>query len=261
VKISVILPVYNRSKMLMNALISWLGQTVPPYEILVVDDGSDDGLELNEKVRQANSLAPYQIRYIRIERNPAYQNSSRAYNVGIKQAKGDFIVYCASELIHFPENMRHIGRALSKNPNAFVVGGTIFFQAEKINLPTGVAASPEKVFAVDFDVWHKEYYGSEDRHMLLWDSISGVHAVGRQHLIDVGGFEEALTSWGHNDGHMRRRMTELKGLPEVKLPQVITVHPWHPRPPKENMEKATDNYNTALQSGLVANIGRDWGVA
>ncbi|MBN2625258.1 MAG: glycosyltransferase family 2 protein, partial [Spirochaetales bacterium] len=40
---SVIIPVYNRKELIRNALESVLAQTCPPHEIIVADDGSDDG--------------------------------------------------------------------------------------------------------------------------------------------------------------------------------------------------------------------------
>jgi len=41
--ISVIIPTHNRAELLPRALDSVLEQTLPPNEIIVVDDGSDDG--------------------------------------------------------------------------------------------------------------------------------------------------------------------------------------------------------------------------
>ena len=41
--VSVIIPTYNRREVLTRALGSVLGQTQPPHEVWVVDDGSTDG--------------------------------------------------------------------------------------------------------------------------------------------------------------------------------------------------------------------------
>ena len=43
VKISVVIPAYNRKETIIRCLQSVLGQTVLPYEVIVVDDGSVDG--------------------------------------------------------------------------------------------------------------------------------------------------------------------------------------------------------------------------
>ena len=41
--ISVVIPAYNREATIETAILSVLGQTVPPLEVIVVDDGSADG--------------------------------------------------------------------------------------------------------------------------------------------------------------------------------------------------------------------------
>lgn len=42
IKVSVVIPTYNREKEIMKCLESVINQTYPPYEVIVVDDGSSD---------------------------------------------------------------------------------------------------------------------------------------------------------------------------------------------------------------------------
>ena len=44
-KISVIIPTYNRKKTLARAIQSVINQSLSPFEILIIDDGSNDGTE------------------------------------------------------------------------------------------------------------------------------------------------------------------------------------------------------------------------
>jgi glycosyltransferase involved in cell wall biosynthesis len=73
-RVSVIIPAYNRSTQVVEAVRSALHQTVPPFEIIVVDDGSmDDTPELF-----SNASAPSkQIRIVN-------SGVSVARNVGIR---------------------------------------------------------------------------------------------------------------------------------------------------------------------------------
>ena len=84
--ISVIIPAYNCSKLIPNAIESVLGQTYSNLELIVVDDGSTDNtaeIILNYKNYNNN------MKYI-------YQNNggvSKARNTGIKQSVGEYIAF------------------------------------------------------------------------------------------------------------------------------------------------------------------------
>lgn len=83
--VSVILPTYRRASVITRAIESVLAQTYPYLELLVVDDGSDDGTE--EVVK---SIADPRIRYIKNETN---RGTSYAKNVGIAAASYDLIAF------------------------------------------------------------------------------------------------------------------------------------------------------------------------
>jgi glycosyltransferase involved in cell wall biosynthesis len=81
--VSVILPVYNGSKYLKDAIDSVLGQTYPHIEILVINDGSTDD---SQKIIDA--FGP-NIRAFKQEN----QGVAAARNFGIAKAKGQFIAF------------------------------------------------------------------------------------------------------------------------------------------------------------------------
>ncbi len=88
-KVSVVIPTYNRAYILGDALESVLSQTYLDYEIIVVDDGSTD------KTRElVESYQSDKIRYIRHEHN---RGCSAAYNTGISAASGNFIAILDSD--------------------------------------------------------------------------------------------------------------------------------------------------------------------
>ncbi|MGQ9525765.1 MAG: glycosyltransferase family 2 protein, partial [Armatimonadota bacterium] len=76
VEISVVIPVYNRRHMLVDAVQSALAQTLPPLEVVVVDDGSTDG-----SADAAESGGPT----VRVLRTPN-RGPSAARNSGIAEA-------------------------------------------------------------------------------------------------------------------------------------------------------------------------------
>jgi len=87
--VSVIIPTYNREGTILRAIDSVLNQTYKNIEVIVVDDGSADGTF--DKVKQ------YQDERISLIRLPQCMGANVARNVGIKEAKGEYIAFQDSD--------------------------------------------------------------------------------------------------------------------------------------------------------------------
>lgn len=88
--VSIIIPAYNSEKFILNTIITAINQDYKNYEILVIDDGSIDGTAFVIK----NIMDKYKnIKIISIENGGV----SRARNMGINYAKGDFICFLDSD--------------------------------------------------------------------------------------------------------------------------------------------------------------------
>jgi len=101
---TVIIPTFNRSKFLVEALESVLAQTLPPAEIIVADDGSTDDT--------AERMAPYadRIRYIRKENT----GKAATLNACLEIASQDYIWIVDDDDIVLPhalETLTHLIRA------------------------------------------------------------------------------------------------------------------------------------------------------
>lgn len=85
--VSIIIPFYNNVGWLIEAVDSALAQTYSPFEILVVDDGSQEDL--------GSFLDKYldQINYIRKENG----GPATARNLGIERARGEYIAFLDSD--------------------------------------------------------------------------------------------------------------------------------------------------------------------
>lgn len=86
-KLSVIIPTWNRAERIAGALESVLSQTRPPQEIIVVDDGSSDA------TRETIAREFPEIRYC----HQANRGVSSARNTGIAMASGDWIAFLDSD--------------------------------------------------------------------------------------------------------------------------------------------------------------------
>jgi glycosyltransferase involved in cell wall biosynthesis len=112
--ISVVVPTFNRSKIVMAAIESVLAQTYPAFEIIVIDDGSSDGTGemlqrfINERSRSGKA-AP-EIRYF----YQSNQGQSAARNVGIAEARGEWIAFLDSDDPWDPEKLEWQARAITQ---------------------------------------------------------------------------------------------------------------------------------------------------
>jgi glycosyltransferase involved in cell wall biosynthesis len=147
--VSVIIPTFNRSKLLVNAIQSVLSQTYRDYEIIVVDDGSTDDT--------AEALTPYmdRIRYV----YQANLGASAAQNRGVQLATGKWVSILASDDVWLPtklETQLKVVATLGKNFGACFTNCDFFGNTHAIpsafeqagfneELPFGPLKEPFKV--------------------------------------------------------------------------------------------------------------------
>jgi len=86
--ISIIIPTYNRITALPRAIESVLNQTYSNFELIVIDDGSDDHTDT-----YVHSLLDSRISYFYIQN----QGVANARNVGVEKSSGDLIAFLDSD--------------------------------------------------------------------------------------------------------------------------------------------------------------------
>lgn len=112
-KISVIVPVYNVEKYLSRCINSILDQTFSDFELLLIDDGSKDksGEICDEYAERDNRIKVF---------HKENGGVSSARNVGLDNAKGEWICFCDSDdwvenqFLYEFKNMMHKGDLLSQ---------------------------------------------------------------------------------------------------------------------------------------------------
>jgi glycosyltransferase involved in cell wall biosynthesis len=95
--VSIILPTYNRSKLLRRSIVSVLAQTYKNFELLVVDDASTDHTK-----DIVESFDDERIHYICHDTN---LGGGAARNTGISKAKGNYISFQDSDDEWLPEKL------------------------------------------------------------------------------------------------------------------------------------------------------------
>ncbi len=117
-EVSVIMPVYNtRQEWLDTAIGSILGQTFKDFELIIIDDGSDETTQ-----RQLSGYKDSRIVYLRLEEN---MKAAIARNEGLKIARGQYIAFMDSDDISLPERLEKQVEYMESHPGVGLVGTRI----------------------------------------------------------------------------------------------------------------------------------------
>lgn len=94
--ISIIIPVYNGAKTLLETLVSIEKQTWRDFEVIIIDDASSDNTqEVFEKFSLDNKLDNFYY-YIRRKKN---YGAPAARNHGWERSKGEFLFFCDADAV------------------------------------------------------------------------------------------------------------------------------------------------------------------
>ena len=169
-KISVIIPTFNRKHTLQRAIDSVLAQTFKPYEIIIVDDGSKDGTK--EWLLQNYPS----VQYIHQPNNGV----SSARNKGIQISQGSWIALLDSDDEWMPEKLESQSRFIEVNRDSS------FCHTNEIWIRNGVRVNQMKK--------HKKYGGDIFKHCLDICRISPSSSIIKKDVFEeVGAFDESLT--------------------------------------------------------------------
>src|SRR5918996_3730661 len=167
--ISVVIPTYNRSRLVQRALGSVLCQTRLPKEVIVVDDGSEDktGIVIRENYPS--------VRYLR----KCHCGVSAARNAGIHVSTGEWITFLDSDDVWLPTKLEAQFQALASNPHYRVI------HTDEIWIRNGRQLNPKKK--------HRKHGGKIFLNCLALCCISPSSVlIHRSVFTQVGGFDKDL---------------------------------------------------------------------
>lgn len=114
-KISVLMPLYDAKEFLAEAIESILNQTFQDFEFIIVDDSSDGSYDIAKKYAEQDAR-------IKLIKNNPPLGLRKSSNIGIKEAKGKYIVRMEADDISLPERLERQYEFMESNPNVDVSG-------------------------------------------------------------------------------------------------------------------------------------------
>ena len=112
--ISVIIPNYNRSELLQQAIASVKAQTYTNWELIIVDDGSTD-----ETVETVQKINDPKIQVVSLSHTGHIGNVT---NIGVKTSKGEWLAFLDSDDVWMPEKLEWQFETLQKEKKRWVYG-------------------------------------------------------------------------------------------------------------------------------------------
>lgn len=113
--VSIIIPVYNGANYMREAIDSALAQNWPNVEVLVVNDGSDDGGKTREMALSFGNM----IRYFEKENGGV----ATALNLGISEMKGEYFSWLSHDDVYYPDKiscqLAHLGKLKDEKSISF----------------------------------------------------------------------------------------------------------------------------------------------
>ena len=194
--ISVIIPTYNRAHTLSQAIGSVMKQSLPPAEIVIVDDGSTDGTAELVQNRFPN------CRYLHQQN----QGVSSARNSGIAAASGEWLAFLDSDDEWTPDKLATQTTALAANPSMLIC------HTEEIWIRNGKRVNQMKK--------HTKRGGWIFQHCLPLCAISPSSAIIHRSLFEaVGLFDETLPAC--EDYDLWLRICAFYPTLYIEAPQII----------------------------------------
>ncbi|MDJ0986715.1 MAG: glycosyltransferase [Desulfobacterales bacterium] len=220
--VSVIIPTYNRDWIVAEAIDSVLAQDFSDYELLVVDDGSED--------RTAEILAAYGDNITVLHQSN--KGVSAARNCGIAAAAGRLIAFLDSDDLWLPQKLSTQVKFFSDHPDAVInqteerwirngvrvnpkkrhlkFSGMIFERSLALCLVSPSAVMIKKILFDTVGVFDEDLPACEDYD--LWLRIScryPVHLIETALIIKRGGHEDQLSRAAGLDKYRIRSLVKL----------------------------------------------------
>lgn len=214
--VSVVIPVYNREKLIKNSVESVLNQTFKNIEVIVVDDCSADGT-----VDVLRAIKDDRLKYYCNSRN---QGANYSRNYGISKSVGKYIAFHDSDDI-WEENKLEIFVKTIEQKNCDVVfsGMTKYGKGYKRYLPT----------------YNLNEFNNKYRQLLLQNCVS------TQNLITSG-----QNQWDFID-YDEFCVQTAKTVEQTKVDGIINICSGHPEKLSERVERfiAENGYKIKLAYG------------
>ena len=178
ISVSICIPAYNARRYLVETLASVRGQQLTNWEMIVTEDGSDDGTA--QLVHDFASTVAQPVRYERHEKNLGLPTTR---NTGIASASAEWVALLDSDDLWLPEHLATLFDTAKREPTADLIhAGSILFDSGSGRELERRAPSREMVAKFPLSLFNSQYVIQPASVMLkksLWQRIGGFNPAFR----------------------------------------------------------------------------------
>lgn len=189
--ITAIIPLYNGSKYIEEALNSVFRQTLPPVEVIVVNDGSTDngaGVAIVERLARSHPITL-------LHKLNGGQSSAR--NLGVKQSKTDLIALLDQDDVWYENHLEELAKPFrSRNSPPL---GWVYSNLDEID-EDGFLVSRSYLSLLSAAHPKRHIYDCMRQDMFVLPSAS---LIRREAFEAIGGFDEELCGYEDDDLFLR----------------------------------------------------------
>ena len=235
-KISVIVPIYNRLEHFRALFICLLRQNRQIDELIITDDGSSQ--QILDYIADLIPKASFKIKHI-YQEDKGFRKT-RALNNGVINSEGELLVFCDQDLIFGEEYIEYMEKNIKKG--CFLLCRPISVNEEEKDIILKKIELSNKYEEL-LKALPKDYLESVNKTLktdrkrrilnILKLSKRGIKLVGMSYAVmksdylKVNGYDENYNGWGEEDDDFGNRLyvAGVKGK-ELKTPN-MQIHLWH----------------------------------
>ncbi len=244
--ITILLATYNWPEALALSLQSLSQQTDLNFEIIICDDGSRN--ETKFLIEQFKKDFPVKITHLWQE-DDGFRKSS-ILNKGIQAAQGDYLVFLDGDCITQKDFIAN-HHALSEK-NYMVTGSRILCDQNLTNELCKKGVWSPNILAKNILRWASQKHINKFLPLIIrlpdhrfrkystfaWRRIKGCNmACWKADALAIGGFDEELVGWGHEDADFVFRLYNHGIQRKSGAWSTEVLHLWHKMADKKNAEK------------------------
>jgi len=226
-KLSVVIPVHNKKNSLKLVLNTFFSQDYPKsdYEVIVVDDGSEDGAR--EMVKKLKPTCNFRYFYWpRIEVNKKnkwskfYNRAGLSRNIGVNNSEGEVILFNDSDILVEKNCLRKHCQYHNQYPDIIVRGFRMFLPKESNDFKKAKSEKNKK----EVDLHCRMHNLSKEG----WQRIITANlSLRKKYLDEIDGFDKNFSFWGSEDIDLGYRLSGLK-MKFIWDSKIKIYHSWHP---------------------------------